>query len=67
MRRELVAGPAGDLRALVGYPQGLLVRARAAPAGSALSRSIRMQRICERAYEVRLSAAVGQEPEVGLM
>jgi hypothetical protein len=30
------------------------------------SRSIRMQRICERTYEVRLSAAVGQEPEVGL-
>jgi hypothetical protein len=30
-----------------------------------LSRNIRMQRICEHTCEVRLSAPVGQEPDVG--
>ena len=30
-----------------------------------LSRSSRMQRICEHTCEVRLSAPVGQEPDVG--
>jgi hypothetical protein len=30
------------------------------------SRTIQMQRKCKRTWEVRLSAAVGQEPDVGL-
>jgi hypothetical protein len=30
------------------------------------SRNIQMQRIYERASQVRLSAPVGQEPEIGL-
>jgi hypothetical protein len=29
------------------------------------SRSIQMQRICERTCEVRLSVSVGQEPDLG--
>ena len=36
-------------------------------AASMPSRSIQMQRICERTYEVRLSAPVGQKPEVGFV
>jgi hypothetical protein len=37
------------------------------PVTCTASRSIQMQRICERTYEVRLSAPVGQKPEVGFV
>jgi hypothetical protein len=38
----------------------------AAAGDTTSSRNVQLQRICEHTYEVRLSAAVGQEPDLGL-
>jgi hypothetical protein len=44
------------------YPEGR--SSTTMPASPSSSRNIRMQRIYERACEVRLSAAVGQEQDI---
>ena len=66
LERKKTRGGDVQVFATVDAPRGSVYN-RAWQASLTRSRSIRVQRTCERTCEVRLSAPVDQEPEAGLV